>query len=108
MQLLHLFLSYLFCMCPVMLGFIPGTVIQDVLCVHAGKRLAYVAHNSLPIMNLSKMDGDYFGVPPRFKHQGNIDFSSILAEMLEHLKASLVCSPWRLTMAWVIPFSYNW
>ena len=102
-----LFLSLLFCMLLVVFGITSRMVVQDALCVHAGKWPAYVAHNCHPKMHLSKMDGNCFGVPPSFRHQGQNDFSPTLAEMLEGLKVSLVCSPWRLTMAQVIPFSYN-
>ena len=92
-----------------MLGFATRTVIQDVLCIHASERLAYVTHSHHPVMNLSQMDGICFSVaPPSFKHQGQNDFSSMLAEMLEHLNESVVCSPWKPNMAQVIPLSYNW
>ena len=46
-------------------------------------------------------------LPPSFKHQRKNDFGPMLAYTLEHLNSSLVCSPLRLTMVQVVPFSYN-
>ena len=56
-------------------------------------------HNCHPVMHLSKVDSNHFGVPPSFRHQGQNDFSPTLADMLKHLRASLICSPWKPTMA---------
>ena len=65
---LHMFL--------VALGFTPRMVIQDILvCIHASEKTCAYVHNHHPIMYLSKMDGNCFGVPPSFKHQGQNDFS---------------------------------
>ena len=45
---------------------------------------------------------------PNLKHHGQNDFNPTLEDAYEHLKASLKCSPWRPTMARVVPFSWKW
>ena len=50
------------------------------------------------------MEGNCFRFAPPFKHQGQNEFNPMLAEVLEHQKALLVCRPWRLTTAQVVPF----
>ena len=97
----------MFCAFLVMLGFTSRMVVQDALCIHASKLPAYVTHICHLIMHLSKMDGNCFSVPLSFRHWGKNDFSPMLAETLEHLKALLICSPWSPTMVWAVPFSYN-
>ena len=43
-------------------------------------------------------------LPPSLKQQGQNNFSPTMVDMLKHWKALLICSPWRPTMALVVPF----
>ena len=57
-------------------------MVKDALCGHAGKQPAYVTHDCHPIMYLSEVDDNCFGIPPSLRHQGQNDFNSTLVETL--------------------------
>ena len=102
-----LLLSFFFCTFFSMLGLAPWVVVQDALCGHAGECLTEVTFDSQPVMHLPQMGGYCLSVAPQLETPGQNDFSPTLEDTLEHLKALLECSPWRPTMALVIPFSYS-
>ena len=101
--LLHL-MSFLFCMFYFALDLTSWVVFQDDLCWHAGEWLAEDTGDGQAVIYFPQMSG-FSVLPPSLKHQGQNDFSPTLADTMEHQKASLECSPWRPTMALVIPLS---
>ena len=108
MQLLCLLMSFLFCTFFSMFG-LASWVVSKMLC--AGM-LANNLQRSHTIANLYCTCLRWVAIisvlPPNLKHQEQNDFSPTLENMLEHLKASPECSPWRPIMALVIPSSYSW
>ena len=97
--------SFLFCTLFCMFVLASWVVFQCTLWRHVGKWLTEVASNGPAVMLCTRMGGYHLSVAPNLKHQGQNDFNPTLEDTLEHLKVSLKCSPWRPTMALVIPCS---
>ena len=100
-------MSFLFCMFFCVLDLTSWVMLQDTLHRHVGAWFTQIASNGQLVMHLPQMDSYCFSVAPNLKHHGQSDFNPTLEDTLEHLKALLECSPWRPTMALVIPFHRN-
>ena len=101
------FHPFLFCTFLSRLSLMPWVVFQNTLCRHTGEWLTQVTCYCQPVMYLPEVGGYCISVLPCLKHQGQNNFNPTLEETLEHLKASPKHSPWRLTMALVVPFLYS-